>query len=329
MRIHPRVSKSALSIIIGLEIIVVLVLIWAILSGQTGRVLGIQVNTTPIRKENLIFGSSQNLRYFYEFKPNQKFTEGTYWTKDIVTYTINNDSLNDTSDYPFQKDPQTYRIVTLGDSFTMGAYVNTSGNWTELLESQLNKNQKSCPSLNKVEVINLGVEGYDPEYEVERYRLRGQKYKPDLVIWFLLDNDFNDINELTIGKSKQSRDIVKAYLSENSATYTEEFNIAWRRAHKLTVRDMGFDKIIQYQFQQLLRFKELYSGNLLIITDKSIPQEVLLLLEKYISDRPNSQEYLLESYDTFIDGHPSYIGHEQIANQLVSPVTNIIGSGCR
>ena len=328
MKLHLRVSNPVMRIVIGLECLIVLVLIWTIVRVQGGRVLGTQVYTTPIRKENLIFGSSQNLRYYYEFKPNQKFTEGTYWTKDRVTYTINNDTLNETSEYSPQKDPHTYRIVTLGDSFTMGAYVNTPGNWTELLENKLNTNRKVCPAINKVEVINLGVEGYDPEYEVERYRLRGQKYNPDLVIWFILDNDFNDINELTIGKSKQWTDVVKAYTSENSVTYTEEFNIAWRQAHKLTVRDVGPDEIIKYQYQQLIRFNDLFSGNLLLITDKTDRKKILSLLEIYSHTRSNTKELQLEQYDTFIDGHPSYIGHEQIASQLVGPVTNTIESGC-
>ena len=39
-------------------------------------------------------------------------------------------------------------------------------------------------------MLNLGLYGYDIEYAVERFRVRGQKYDPDLIIWLIKDDDF-------------------------------------------------------------------------------------------------------------------------------------------
>ena len=57
-----------------------------------------------------------------------------------------------------KKNKDTFRIITLGDSFTFGMYINTKDNWTELLEDKLNSDM-GCKNISMFEVINLGVGG--------------------------------------------------------------------------------------------------------------------------------------------------------------------------
>ena len=59
------------------------------------------------------------------------------WGPNKGTYTINNDSLNERFNYSENKDKNTFRIITLGASYTYGLYVDTKNNWTEILEDIL------------------------------------------------------------------------------------------------------------------------------------------------------------------------------------------------
>src|SRR3989344_2379017 len=148
---------------------------------KRNKVLGVQFN--PINQNDIVVATdSGKLKYFYQ--PPSNYTERVKntWIADEVIYTYNSDTLNERYDYQIQKPPKSFRIVTLGDSFTFGLYVNTKDNYPEKLEDKLNS---VCNNNPNVEVINLGMQGYDIEYSVERYKKRGVKYQPDLVIWFI------------------------------------------------------------------------------------------------------------------------------------------------
>ena len=76
-----------------------------------------------------------------------------------------------------------YRIVAIGDSFTMGWGLNLDDTWTTLLEQRLNA---SAPT---VEVLNLGQGGADAEADVRNARKAIPVLKPDLVLVCLLQGD--------------------------------------------------------------------------------------------------------------------------------------------
>jgi hypothetical protein len=136
------------------------------------------------------------LKNFYEPLPNIKAIEIRDGV-DKVVYRINADSLNEEKNYSVDKSPYIFRIIALGDSYTFGIGVPTPKNWVKILERMLNQSYRS-QKYKKFEVINLGVDGYDIEYSVERFRLRGIKYNPDLILWFLNDSDFPQVNEIII-----------------------------------------------------------------------------------------------------------------------------------
>jgi len=137
------------------------------------NVLG-AISINPIKKENLIFSPDAELKYFYEPKPNTKQNENPDWLSYTATYSINGDSLNERYEYTIEKPKNSFRIVTIGDSWTFGLYVDTINNWPEKLEDKLNTSIH-CKNIDNVEVINLGVHGYDLLYVNNRFKKKRNK----------------------------------------------------------------------------------------------------------------------------------------------------------
>lgn len=83
------------------------------------------------------------------------------------------------------KPPGTLRILALGDSTTAGLGIPELANtWPKLLERRIRG-----ATGRRVEVLNLGVGGYDPEQEAELLRVQGIALEPDLVLVLLTTND--------------------------------------------------------------------------------------------------------------------------------------------
>ena len=83
------------------------------------------------------------------------------------------------------KQAGTYRILVLGDSFTVGASVAQDEAYPQVLEELLNQ-QVSRP----VEVANAGVGAWDPFQYAQYYEYYGQQFEPDLIlIGFFVGND--------------------------------------------------------------------------------------------------------------------------------------------
>ena len=114
-----------------------------------------KINVSPINKNTVQTLPTKELKYFFDLKPNAVATFSADFLPQKITTKYNNDRLNDTQNYSIDKDSHTFRIITLGDSYTYGLYINTKDNWTEILERKLNKN-RLCKNINKFEVINLG-----------------------------------------------------------------------------------------------------------------------------------------------------------------------------
>ena len=106
------------------------------------KVLG-EMRVAVIDKDKINFNPQDDLQYFFEYKPNEYVENNPDWLGHKVVYNINSDGLNNRSDYDVEKKAGVFRIITLGDSFTFGLYVNTKDNWTEILENKLNKEIKN------------------------------------------------------------------------------------------------------------------------------------------------------------------------------------------
>ncbi|RME42926.1 MAG: SGNH/GDSL hydrolase family protein, partial [Chloroflexi bacterium] len=86
-----------------------------------------------------------------------------------------------------------FRILMLGDSFTVGANVRQEEAYPQVLEQLLNQN-----SARKIEVVNAGVGGWEPFMYAQYYEHYGRQYEPDLVlIGFFVGNDaYNQLNRV-------------------------------------------------------------------------------------------------------------------------------------
>lgn len=278
-------KKFFLWLLILLEVILVVALVLQIVGEKWGS--GNQkVSAMPIKKEYIIFPAVRDLRYFYEFKPStEQVTEigEIPWLKRRVVATINADGLNERFDYSIVKPPNTFRIMTLGDSFTFGAFMNTAENYPEQLEERLN-NDLICPKIKKFEVINLAVYGYDIHFSTYRFKIRGMKYHPDLVLWYLKDDDFS--------------------IPDSPIDIAEGEN--------------PDEETVKQEYQQLVEFTKVYDGALVVFTNSATPVRYKTLLKFFASTRNNIHYFEgIASYDKLPDGHPSVRGYQTIAASLL------------
>src|SRR3989344_5113095 len=82
------------------------------------------VNLNPIKKDYIISSPGSELKYFYEPKSNSVTTDAEWVNlyKD-GEYKTNTDGLRERFDYPVSSNDKTFRIITLGDSFTWSLFV--------------------------------------------------------------------------------------------------------------------------------------------------------------------------------------------------------------
>jgi len=279
-----------------------------------------KVSVNPIDKNNISFDEKNKLKSFYEPRPNsiEKINE---WSPYKGTYTINSDSLNERFDYSVDKPERTYRIITLGDSFTYGLYNNTEDNWPERLEDLLNKKIK-CTNINKFEIINLGVQGYDVQYEAYRFQKRGEKYNPDLILWFIKLNNFYQINEIMLPKVKQYQEEL-----QKNGTLDQSY-APWSKALTATYNSLGETKILKLILEFIQGFDKNYKNNLILMTfsdtDKKYKQLLVDAAQKrkktYVFDQVTNT-YKIDQYHFLTDWHPNQKGHQKIAEDVFEYLT--------
>jgi hypothetical protein len=80
----------------------------------------------------------------------------------------------------YEKPPNTFRILNLGDSVTMGWGVREEETYGRRLESILNESGQNNGL--RFQVINAGVPGWNLENAAAYLQAEGLKYRPDLVL---------------------------------------------------------------------------------------------------------------------------------------------------
>lgn len=110
-------------------------------------------------------------------------------------------------DRPFEKPPDTFRIVGIGDSFTYGIGVDGHATFLARIEAVLD-----ARSPHAVEAINLGIPRYWPDPETLVLEHYGVRFDPDIVIVGVLPNDVVDTRTGTAGL-----DVSRGYLITSGA----------------------------------------------------------------------------------------------------------------
>jgi len=108
-----------------------------------------------------------------------------------VWFRINEQGMRANRSYAYAKPKGVKRIVSLGDSFTVGYEVELGDCFSTILERALNETYQG-----RVEVLNSGVSGFSNAEEVLYFERELVKYDPDIVLLSFFANDLVD-NERT------------------------------------------------------------------------------------------------------------------------------------
>jgi hypothetical protein len=103
------------------------------------------------------------------------------------------------------KGPGVFRILVLGDSFTMGASVEQAETYASVLQRLLNADAKL-----RYEVINAGVGGWSPLQYAQYYEHYGPELEPDLVlVGFFVGNDLKPQRPGELGTAVLGRRVTR------------------------------------------------------------------------------------------------------------------------
>ncbi|MBN1878841.1 hypothetical protein JW823_01925 [bacterium] len=152
--------------------------------------------TRKIFSKNLL-RLSDNPALIYELKP------GGRSSIDSVENIISSQGLRD-REYAIPKPTGIRRIIAIGDSVTYGLGVRAEDTFAKQLEALFRTDDKSRG--NKVEILNMGVNGYKTVQEVEHLKTSGLRFEPDIVLLTYNLNDPGDFSrELPYFNSWQNR----------------------------------------------------------------------------------------------------------------------------
>jgi len=127
-----------------------------------------------------LYQKSANTVLRYELKPNTSLNIPGHYEN----VRINSDGFRG-PEYSLHKGRGTYRIIMIGDSVTLSRLTKWEDSLAQRLEAMLSS---LCPG-KKIEVLNMGVEGYNSIQELELLKSKALKYSPDMVILHYCLND--------------------------------------------------------------------------------------------------------------------------------------------
>jgi len=141
---------------------------------------------------------------------------------------------------PEPRDPSTpgvYRVLCLGSSLTYGAGVADEDSWPRLLEEHLAVRMPE----REVEVLNLGVRGWNSEHYLEAWRRFGVDLVPDLVILEYSLHDLLGVRELLMEVPFPEPTPSDGLFSKLSrAAVVRHFRAEWRhRGHEARMEELN------------------------------------------------------------------------------------------
>jgi uncharacterized protein DUF5989/acetyltransferase AlgX (SGNH hydrolase-like protein) len=120
-------------------------------------------------------------------------------TRDFdVTIEINQLGLrDDPMSSPAKTEDNVFRVLCLGDSFTLGSTVDRQDLFVDQLEGWWRSEER------RAETINAGTEGWSTDQEARWFEKHGAAYQPDLVLLATYENDLYWCGQTDyFGKSK-------------------------------------------------------------------------------------------------------------------------------
>ena len=100
-----------------------------------------------------------------------------------IHFEINEHGLRDDPGVGPGKEPNTFRVLMLGDSFVLGYTVERRDLFVDMLEGWWKSEDR------RIDVVNAGTEGWSTDQEVAWFLAQAEAYDPDLVLIFPYEND--------------------------------------------------------------------------------------------------------------------------------------------
>lgn len=304
--------------------IVIIIYLFSHIKNKTNT-LGVSINVKKLNSNKYIFKSTSKLKYFYEPVPMSIEYPPTEvsWFKPDMGIKINSDSLNNVE---VNTDNTYINIIALGDSFTYGQFVKRENNWVSKLEKKIKQN-----ILEKMQIINLGVKGYDIEYAVERFRIRGIKYHPKTVFWLVKGEDFGSIAELLTPLAHEEERKLEGYsnpddkyVNKKSDGGPEYIKNAVKRMLKIVGDDT--QKLLEYQKSKILDLRKYFKGNIVFVCLQPNDEFMNILFDLKKNDSNIYIFKIPEIYshadNYFPDLHPTEKGYEIIAHSIYEYILN-------
>ena len=117
-------------------------------------------------------------------------------------------------------DPSAKRVIVLGDSIAFGNFLNWDDTFSNQVQRRLHSDRPA------VDVLDLGVGGYDVIQEVALLEIRGLKYHPDLVVVAYCLNDISiasvSLDHIDRMRSQQRSLLYRSRLAQFVSTNVEK-----------------------------------------------------------------------------------------------------------
>lgn len=127
----------------------------------------------------LIIEPSPYPSVIYQLRPGLDLAFGGYPLR------TNRDGLRESVDYPQERQPNTVRIIGLGDSGMFGWDVDQDGDYLAVMERTLQARNDGV----RYEALNFAVPGYNSQLEIETLKHRALAFDPDIVVIGWCEND--------------------------------------------------------------------------------------------------------------------------------------------
>jgi len=133
-----------------------------------------------------------------------------YWQG--VLHVLDQNGFRRTTPFP-AKDPDVFRVMVVGDSLTFGYGIAEKNTFVALLNEWLKKDYR-------IEVLNLGVSGYQSQDVLGAIKKFVPQLHPNLVIYTVCQNDFlpSGVNEYEITRPFPLPERVKSFLIAHTRT---------------------------------------------------------------------------------------------------------------
>jgi hypothetical protein len=238
-----------------------------------------------------------------------------------------------------ERPPGVYRVVGVGDSFTFGMGVRQEESWPAQLEALL----KAPPGYERVEVVNVGVPGYNLRQYCRKTKLKVLDLEPNLVVMGLVENDLEpafyvEDGYLCVPRKKTTISFPgKRWLQTNSHFY-QALNMRYQgwasaylqRKHAEDARSILFgdqdpgawDEAVE-RLQKCYRKVLSECSDFLVVSFALSDQSPLPQIVERA--RVPAAHLNLDGCGLRLpDGHPNARGHGHLAEQIAGHVANLI-----